>query len=94
MSGGHFDYVQYRFVETEDALREIVKDEDGDYDLPGDIASDVKEALDCLTKARLLINRIDYLVSGDDGEESYRRRVKEDFESEGIQKNVPVEKGQ
>jgi hypothetical protein len=39
-----------------------------------------KEGLDILRKAEVYAQRIDWLVSGDDGEESFLERLKEDLE--------------
>jgi len=89
MSGGHFDYKQYniddiadeigRLIETNDSTE---KDEWGDtigrhYD--ADILAYFKDAVTILKLASLLVKRIDWLVSGDDGPESFKHRVVEEL---------------
>ena len=39
-----------------------------------------KIAIDLLKKAEVYAQRIDWYISGDDGEESFLRRLKEDLE--------------
>jgi len=89
MSGGHFDYKQYnidditdeigRLIETNDSTE---KDEWGDtigrhYD--ADILRYFKDAVTILKLGSLLVKRIDWLVSGDDGPESFKQRVAEEL---------------
>jgi hypothetical protein len=38
-----------------------------------------KEGLEILRKAEIYAQRIDWLISGDDGEESFLERLKEDL---------------
>jgi hypothetical protein len=50
------------------------------YKYPDDIIEEFKKGVDMLRKAQIYAQRIDWLISGDDGEESFRERLKEDLD--------------
>ena len=50
------------------------------YKFPDDIIEEFKTGVDILKKAHVYAQRIDYLISGDDGEESFRERLKEELD--------------
>ena len=88
MSGGRFDYVQFRFGDIVDSIRDTIanndstkKDEWGDdigKHLPPDIIAKFAETADAVERAAKMVTRVDWLLSGDDGEDSFRRRWKEE----------------
>ena len=107
MSGGKFDYIQYRFTDIiEDIKKEVensglektdeeIKNEGRYWDpewyekYPEDkfhteyspeILVEFENAISIIAKAQIYIQRIDYLLSGDDGEESFIRRLKNDLD--------------
>ncbi len=51
------------------------------YTYPDAIVNEFKNAINCLKKAEIYAQRIDWLLSGDDGEESFLERLKEDFDN-------------
>ena len=55
--------------------------EDGNYyaEYSDKTINEFKKGLDLIKKANVYINRIDYLISGDDGEESFHNRLSEDM---------------
>lgn len=74
MSGGHFNYDQYRIAEIAEGVRELI-DENGSADeynsySPETIA-EFKKGLYYLEMAKLYAHRIDWLVSGDNGEDTF-----------------------
>ena len=85
MSGGYFDYDQHRIEMVADSVEHLIESND-DLELnefgcpngrsytPQTIAR-FREALICLRKATIYTQRIDWLVSGDDGEQSFHRRL-------------------
>lgn len=105
MSGGAFNYDQYKIGYMVDQIEEIVvkngvektpeeiKDEswrDPDwyekypedkfhYQYPDEVIEKMKEGIDVLKRAQIYAHRIDWLLSGDDGEESFLRRLEEDL---------------
>jgi len=50
------------------------------YKYPDDIIEEFKKGVDILRKAQIYAQRIDYLISGDDGEKSFRKRLKEELD--------------
>lgn len=89
MSGGHFNYEQYKITDIADEVEHLIetnnleeKDEYGDcigrHFEPETIAK-FKEALITLRRAQVMAQRIDWLVSCDDGEESFHKRWGEDL---------------
>jgi len=106
MSGGHFDYDQYKIGYIADSIeklvqknglkktREELKDEgwrDPEWyekypeDLyhhryPDHVIEKFKEGVRILREAQVYAHRIDWLISGDDGEESFMTRLKDDLE--------------
>jgi hypothetical protein len=105
MSGGHFNYEQYKIghianeVEQliEKSGREKTKEElkeeswrDPDwykkypedlnhYKYPDEVIDKFKEGLKLLRMAEVYAQRIDWLVSGDDGNETFLRRLNDDL---------------
>ena len=101
MSGGKFDYIQYRVEQA----TEIIKDEiynnekppienpDNDWDRAinedfynsggkrwtDETIAEFKNGIEAIEKAVVYMQRIDWLLSGDDGEESFHKRLKEDL---------------
>lgn len=112
MSGGHFDYNQYKIGEIADSIEDYLnghplgEDDLLDLDSPyrfieedeyayckehkhsmpnryGYSEETIKEfqkGLKLLRMAQIYAQRIDWLLSGDDGEESFHERLKEDLE--------------
>jgi hypothetical protein len=50
------------------------------YKYPDEVIEEFKKGIDILRKAQVYAQRIDWLISGDDGEESFHRRLKEDLD--------------
>jgi len=90
MSGGAFNYNQYRIQAIIDLIADIILKNDSTeldgsgyrigYGYPPEIIEKFKEGLEYLTKAQIYAQRIDWLVSGDDGEETFLKRLKSDLE--------------
>ncbi len=89
MSGGSFEYNQRAINEFADSLEELINingierldeyDEDQDFNFSGDTISEFKQALRHLRKAFIYAQRIDWLVSGDDGEDSFHERLQQEL---------------
>jgi hypothetical protein len=76
MSGGYFDYNQYRISEIADDVEQLILD---NADYSEETIKEFREGLNALKKAAIYAQRIDWLVSGDDGEESFHRRLAEEI---------------
>lgn len=102
MSGGRFDYQQYRINDIVDGIeQEVIKsgkpipekawdyyerqyykehpEEAVNYDYPEPVLRRFEEAVYALKRAAIYAQRVDWLLSGDDGEESFERRLKEEL---------------
>jgi len=104
MSGGKWDYIQYRFTDVADDIqREIDRsgkpktkeelehskwlsnsgfnpdDDKINYKYPDKVVERFKEGVRKIKEAQIYMQRIDYLLSGDDGEESFLSRLEDDL---------------
>lgn len=85
MSGGHFDYKQYLIDYIADEVEQLIeknheKDEyDYSYNFSEKTIEKFKQAKIILRIAAIYAQRIDWLVSGDDGEENFHKRLEEDL---------------
>ena len=70
-------------LEVKEFIYEYYKNENGEqvwyYDYSKETLDEFKKGLDILNKAYIYTQRIDWLLSGDDGEESFHKRLKEDL---------------
>jgi hypothetical protein len=90
MSGGHFNYKQYDIGYIADEVEQIIIDNDStekdEYgDIKGchftpEIINEFKKGLKILRQAQVYAQRIDWLVSSDDGPDSFLKRLKNDLE--------------
>lgn len=119
MSGGHFDYQQYKIDEIANSIEDYIyghgyDEEDMEYirkeaqkwiyddytyelehhhskpncyDYSEETINKFKEGLDILRRAAIYAQRIDWLLSADDGEDSFHRRLKEDLDEYERKKN-------
>lgn len=74
MSGGHFDYSQYKILQIAEEIEKIISENDH-YGFSSDIIEEFVNAIYILKKAYIYAQRIDWLVSGDDGEKSFKKRL-------------------
>jgi hypothetical protein len=91
MSGGRFDYKQYDLQYISDEIEQVIhefergdKSEWGDYPKwdfqnPQTIV-EFRKAIELLKIAQIYAGRIDWLISGDDGEDSFHERLKFELE--------------
>lgn len=90
MSGGYFDYKQYELGVIADSIEQVIKDWENktkseyedrtkwDFQNPSTIL-ELYNAMNCLRKAEIYAQRVDWLLSSDDGENCFHERLKEDF---------------
>jgi len=79
MSGGHFNYQQFRLEDIASEIDELIERQE--YGV--EIIEKFKLAAKTLRTAQRMAHRIDYLVSGDDGEETFLERWEKEFIQEG-----------
>ena len=103
MSGGHFDYNQYRINDIADSIeRELSRqgkekpkselygdkeyfekypDEKYYYTYPEIVQEKMREAVKQLKIAAIYAQRVDWYLSGDDGDESFIERLEEELKT-------------
>lgn len=77
MSGGHFNGKQYSIGYIVDEIQEIIdnnENEDGDHFSKFTIKK-FEKAIVLLRLAQIYAHRVDWLVSGDDGEDNFHKRL-------------------
>jgi hypothetical protein len=89
MSGGHFDYNQYKIGYVADEIEQLIYHNDSDKidewgnkygsHFSQETIAEFKKGLLILRQAEIYAQRIDWLVSGDDGEDSFLARLKSDL---------------
>lgn len=86
MAGGHFEYIQYRIRDLAEKLQyEVDRNDDNGDGLwhPGYAHNTVAHIQHTQWLAKMLavyLQRVDWLMSGDDSEESFHNRLREDLE--------------
>ena len=80
MSGGHFDYQQYRLLNISDSLDELLdRSTDEYYNYDPVIIEAIKKAKTYLELAYIYVNNIDLLVSGDTSTETFIKYLTQDL---------------
>ena len=106
MSGGHWDYAQYRFTDVYEDIEKLIEkngkhktdeelkeerryahdwydmypEEKFHYEYPKEVIKEFKKGADIIKLAQIYMHRLDWLLSGDDGEEQFLKRLKSDIE--------------
>ena len=90
MSGGAFNYKDFHINDIAEQIEEIIRNNDSDekdewgYPISRHYSLETiqrfREAVKLLREAGVYVHRIDWLVSGDDGEESFHKRLERDLE--------------
>lgn len=82
MSGGHFDYAQYRLGDIADEIDNLIRDNNSEYrQYSEETLSKFRKSAWMLRVATVYVQRIDWLVSADDSEETFHARLIEDLEN-------------
>ena len=87
MSGGYFDYDQYRMRTIADSIQSIIdnKKKKNEYGYATNYSNKTlkhfKKAIRILRLAEIYAQRIDWLASGDDGEETFVKRLTEELQN-------------
>ncbi len=105
MSGGHWDYIQYRFTDVIEDIQSLIekngkektKEELKEYgyrdpewyekypedkyhpEYSKEAIDEFKKGVELIKLAQIYMQRIDWLLSGDDGEENFLKRLKEEL---------------
>jgi len=104
MSGGAFDYLQFRIGDIETEIQHLIDtNEDSTLNEWGytkgnfyslETIEQFKNCVTYLKLARIYATRIDWLVSGDDGEENFHKRLAHELDEEFPRFSFPVDSEQ
>jgi len=80
LSGGHFGYIQHQMDECAEQLeRELADPESYAGRMEPNTHESLRLCARTLREAAIRLHRADWLLSGDDGEESYHKRLVDDL---------------
>ena len=105
MSGGRWDYIEYRFTDVVEDMKRLINrngklktleemkeeawrivewyekypEDRYHHKYPDKVIEKFKEGIEIIEKAQIYIQRFDYLLSGDDGEDSFLERLEEEL---------------
>ena len=91
MSGGHFEYQQFYLQRIADNIEQaILEDERDTYDekYSQETIEVMKGTISLLNMCYILVQRIDWFLSGDDTEEGFHERLKQQLDKEQSNENV------
>ena len=83
MSGGTFDYNQDHISRIAKEIEDIIGNNDspeGGQGFSPQTIERFEQVVDLLRQSYILVHRIDYLLAGDDGEDTFHQRLAEDLE--------------
>jgi len=76
MSGGYFDYEQVRICDAADRLASVIETDD---QYSKETLAEFGKALAMLRASAIYLQRIDWLISGDDSEDYFHKYLKEEL---------------
>jgi hypothetical protein len=85
MSGGYFEHQQYRLEAMADQIEDVIYKNTGNdpdeyyHNYSEETLENLKRAVWLLKRTQTYVHRIDWLLSGDDGEETFHKRLKNDL---------------
>lgn len=86
MSGGHFSYEQYKISHIADEIEGLILNNERVEDewsigphYSAEVIEEFKKAHQLLREAYIYVQRIDWLVCGDDGEEQFHKRLQDEL---------------
>jgi len=89
MSGGEFDYQQYHLNEIADQIERIIAKNDSTekneygYEIGNHFSKETiekfQETIITLRRGAIMAQRVDWLISADDSEDSFHKRWKEEL---------------
>jgi hypothetical protein len=99
MSGGRFDYIQYRLDDVAGDIEEIIKNSGKPYsaeylkehkwadesdrhtEYSDEVLEEFRKGAELIRKAAIYMHEIDWLISGDTGDDSFLERLKEKLDA-------------
>jgi len=78
MSGGHFDYTQDRLNSVLTEMEHILSNPEK-FALTEYASGKIADAIKNIKIAQIYIQRVDWYICGDDGEEAFKTRLEKDL---------------
>lgn len=89
MSGGHFNYAQHSIQDIADSIGEVIRDNDSEernewnerkgHGYTPETIAEFKNAIIIMRVAYIYAQRCDWLLSCDDGEDTFHKRLKDEL---------------
>ena len=87
ISGGHFDYKQNHIKDVADEIERIIEvNSEAENKFRDETISLFKNGVKALRVAEIYARRIDWLLSFDDSEGSFKQRLKKELKDEKVKK--------
>lgn len=83
MSGGRFEYKQWVLNDIVESILNEMEDIDANVEEDGqqeELLELMRSTVDALELAKVSVTRLDWYLSGDDGFETYKQRLKYDID--------------
>ena len=81
MSGGTFAYKQFDISFIAEEIEQIIRDNEDACLLSKETIVEFEKAIEYLNLAKIYVSRIDWLMAGDDSEETFYDRLKQDLKN-------------
>jgi hypothetical protein len=96
MSGGHFDYNQYRIQNIADHIEQLVaaNDTEQGFQFSPEVVAQFRNAVSMLRIAQIYAQRVDWLVCGDDGEQQFLERLDSDLRQHALDQLTALSQSQ
>jgi hypothetical protein len=79
MSGGFFNHQQFSINDIKEEIEDLIDNKDIINEYSEQTLDEFKNAIKLLNKSYIYAQRIDWLISGDDSEESFHERLNEEL---------------
>ena len=82
MSGGHFNYDQFKISEIADEIERVIRNEAVNEErcYSKETIGEFLNGISLLRIAHIYAHRIDWLLSGDDGEDTFHERLNKELD--------------
>jgi hypothetical protein len=86
MSGGTFDYTQHNIRDIYETIQSHIDRQGTETEYGGEypifeqqVLKQLQDAIECLKKAYVYAQRVDWFLAGDDGNETFLKRLNEEL---------------
>ena len=82
MSGGFTENLQFRLEDLKEDIQKVIEynNEEGGSGFSNETLDKIKGCMQSINKSVIYLHRVDKLLSGDDGEKEFHRKLKNDLD--------------